>query len=541
MSKKKAPVKAKQRKGIELLSEVALLEEAQLKKAIKRRKRETNIHQAGGLSEEDGLEQEVLDEQKGKSIDTSEGTGLKLGVPDVSKADSSESEYESWGDSDDDDDDDDQQGDDKRTKLYNDKAAELNKTYDEEEDEFVRTPDDYVPTDDENVNDEEYDRINEEMYSDVNVELKETKLEKEGKDDEEMTYAGHVDAENKNVNQEVAEATITTTSAPNSTTLTVIHQRLSDLENEVMTLRNVDHSSTIHSSIKSKIPKVVKQYLGTSLDDTLHKKSAADIHKIKMEQAGKHQETKYTITSSDTAELQEFDQKRTFKDAQPSKKAKSTKTSKGTTKSQLKSTGKSAQAEERVFEGGDAQVLQNIGEDMVDNKPTQKWLGDLAKAEKPSKTFNDLMRTPIDFSTFAMNRLQISDLTQDILIIPVDYFFNNDLAYLQGGSTDRTYTNSLTMTKAAKYDLDKVLKLKNFKKDDYTSFQDQEKYEHVGPKAIRTQEGKISQDDDKRFYSDDDLKKLKDHTQVKLKGTSSSPKSKDHYAYHKLKDKDSRP
>ncbi|GJT30149.1 hypothetical protein Tco_0910424 [Tanacetum coccineum] len=39
------------------------------------------------------------------------------------------------------------------------------------------------------------------------------------------------------------------------------------------------------------------------------------------------------------------------------------------------------------------------------------------------------------------------------LIILADYFFNNDLAYLQGGSTDRTYTTSLTKTKASKYDL----------------------------------------------------------------------------------------
>nr|GEX87391.1 hypothetical protein [Tanacetum cinerariifolium] len=36
-------------------------------------------------------------------------------------------------------------------------------------------------------------------------------------------------------------------------------------------------------------------------------------------------------------------------------------------------------------------------------------------------------------------------------------------------------------------------------------------------------------------------KKLKDYMQVKLKGINSSLKSKDHYAYHKLKDKDSRP
>ncbi|GJU90845.1 hypothetical protein Tco_1303268 [Tanacetum coccineum] len=45
---------------------------------------------------------------------------------------------------------------------------------------------------------------------------------------------------------------------------------------------------------------------------------------------------------------------------------------------------------------------------------------------------------------------------------------------------------------------DEVLKLKNFKKDDYTSFQDKERYEHVGLKVTRSQEGKRSQDDEKR-------------------------------------------
>ncbi|GJV20840.1 hypothetical protein Tco_1369860 [Tanacetum coccineum] len=41
-------------------------------------------------------------------------------------------------------------------------------------------------------------------------------------------------------------------------------------------------------------------------------------------------------------------------------------------------------------------------------------------------------------------------------IVPVDYFFNNDLAYLQGESTSRTYTTFLTKTKAAKYDLPRI-------------------------------------------------------------------------------------
>ncbi|GJX21868.1 hypothetical protein Tco_0226313 [Tanacetum coccineum] len=37
--------------------------------------------------------------------------------------------------------------------------------------------------------------------------------------------------------------------------------------------------------------------------------------------------------------------------------------------------------------------------------------------------------------------------------VPVDYFFNNDLKYLQGGVSIMTYTTSITKTKAAQYDL----------------------------------------------------------------------------------------
>nr|GFA67643.1 hypothetical protein [Tanacetum cinerariifolium] len=47
-----------------------------------------------------------------------------------------------------------------------------------------------------------------------------------------------------------------------------------------------------------------------------------------------------------------------------SKKAKSTETSKGTSKSHPKSTGKSTQAEETVLEAGDTQGLQNLKENM---------------------------------------------------------------------------------------------------------------------------------------------------------------------------------
>ncbi|GKA39758.1 hypothetical protein Tco_0732309 [Tanacetum coccineum] len=65
-------------------------------------------------------------------------------------------------------------------------------------------------------------------------------------------------------------------------TLNAIHLRLLELEKEVKDLKNVDHSLALHSTIKSKVPNAVKEYLGTSLDDALYnmlQKHLADIAK----------------------------------------------------------------------------------------------------------------------------------------------------------------------------------------------------------------------------------------------------------------------
>nr|GEW80025.1 hypothetical protein [Tanacetum cinerariifolium] len=337
MSKKKAPAKAKRSKGIELLSEVALLKEAQLKKAIKRSKRETDIHQAGGSSKGVDLESDVPDEPKGKSINTNSD------------------------DDDDDDDDDDQQGDDERTKSDNDKVVNLNEIDDEEEDSFVHTSDDYIPTDDENIDDEEYDHINEEMYNDANMVLKDAELEGKGKDDEKITNARHlpqlhrrlkfhykrssilsdyatkflnfdniplddteiismmeIQVQHENPSYQTSPlltipvlvilkslttptttisppvppfiplpqqstliptptttySTILAPAVPNSINLMAVHQGLSDLEKEVKILKDINHQSVILAAIKSEVPYAIKECLGTNLGDTLKKKRA---------------------------------------------------------------------------------------------------------------------------------------------------------------------------------------------------------------------------------------------------------------------------
>ncbi|GKA58116.1 hypothetical protein Tco_0757304 [Tanacetum coccineum] len=246
--------------------------------------------------------------------------------------------------------------------------------------------------------------------------------------------------------------------------------------------------------------------------------------------------------------------RKTSKDAKPTKGPKAKESQSGSskgTKSQPKSYGKSVQSEEPEFEVADSDMPQdqegNLGND--DDEPmketvskrdwftkptqpqeptdpdwnvgktpqqgqTQSWLMTLASsADKPSKTFDELMSTPIDFSAYIMNGLKITNLTQETLLGPafkllkgtrsnyakleydfeecykalsekldwenpeggdypfdltkplplvmsgnrqkvhVDYFFNNDLKYLQGGVSTMTYTTSITKTKAAQYDL----------------------------------------------------------------------------------------
>ncbi|GJR17338.1 hypothetical protein Tco_0965865 [Tanacetum coccineum] len=100
------------------------------------------------------------------------------------------------------------------------------------------------------------------------------------------------------------------------------------------------------------------------------------------------------------------------------------------------------------------------------------------------------MANPIDFSKYVLNRLKIDNLTQDILLVPTynllkgtcsisieleyhfqecfnaltshpghltvaaSYLFNNDLEYLKSSDLERTYTTSMTKTKAARYEIE---------------------------------------------------------------------------------------
>ncbi|GKC22381.1 hypothetical protein Tco_1024531 [Tanacetum coccineum] len=205
--KKKTPAKVDRGKGMDLLSDAALLEATQVKEALKKSKKESHMLHPSGSGDGVGSQPKVPDEFKDKTTGTDEGTGTKPGVPDVPKY-LFESENESWGDSGDDgsnDDDSDEvtkndneddvesdanedkeASDSEKTDSDEDENLNVNLNDDEEEEhkeEYARTPDRFEFNDD----NEEYD----ELYKDVNVRSKFAEHEEVGKGDAKMTDTTH--------------------------------------------------------------------------------------------------------------------------------------------------------------------------------------------------------------------------------------------------------------------------------------------------------------------------------------------------------------
>ncbi|GKE90076.1 hypothetical protein Tco_1567551, partial [Tanacetum coccineum] len=53
----------------------------------------------------------------------------------------------------------------------------------------------------------------------------------------------------------------------------------------------------------------------------------------------------------------------------------------------------------------------------VDFRQPQTWINKISQAEKPPLNFDELMSTPIEFSTYVMNNLKIDNLTQENLVV----------------------------------------------------------------------------------------------------------------------------
>ncbi|GKB49310.1 hypothetical protein Tco_0900063 [Tanacetum coccineum] len=159
--RKRKKVDVTRGKATELLSEVALIEEVQMKEVRKKSLRDFHKTHPSGFG---------MVTKKPQSVDKitptviSEGTSDKPGVPDVTEDDSTESESESWG-NDEDDRNNEQESTNEGSELENEseeqesdsEQEEESEDDDQEEEEFVHTPTD--DKDDDNLESESDDVI----------------------------------------------------------------------------------------------------------------------------------------------------------------------------------------------------------------------------------------------------------------------------------------------------------------------------------------------------------------------------------------------
>ncbi|GJV87237.1 hypothetical protein Tco_1531175 [Tanacetum coccineum] len=275
-------------------------------------------------------------------------------------------------------------------------------------------------------------------------------------------------------------------------------------------------------------------YLGSTLGDTLQKDDVSKFIKVKQELAAKEKMPKYSTTPYDQAVKDEHKQKDILLTVDPTSQKKRRHDDKdqdppvGSDQGMKKRrTGKDVEPSKKSSKSKDFAKVQMDVEDLnLDNvsnnadKPQADAIPKkdckMIQAEKPPLTFDEFMSTPIDFSTFSMNRLKLNKITRADLVglvfnllkgsckscieleynieecyrsltdqldwtnleghkssidmskplplqdkegrltIPVEFFFNNDLKYLKKGCSERRYYSSITKSPAARYTLEGI-------------------------------------------------------------------------------------
>nr|GEW62640.1 hypothetical protein [Tanacetum cinerariifolium] len=395
-----------------------------------------------------------------------------------------------------------------RSESDNEENKEDEDDEEEVKNEFVKTPlndsDDKVEGDE----DEEMDYTTSQLYNDVDIRLNEPVDTVKGFLQEEGTNVAITNVQQGNTNPEIlqviedAHVTLSTVSQKTNVLVTS-SSHSSDLVANFLNFLDITHTDVeivspfdvhFHHEI---LPKEVSNFASPVIQSMFTES---------LEQAILDKESSQLQSSYEAAAtLTEFELKKILIDKMDKSESYMAAPQQRECYEGLKN---SYNLDKTIFSTYDSYMPQDQEENPGNDDEEPK--------EKPSKTFNELMNTPIDFSAFIMNGLNINNLTQETLSgpgfrffkgtrsnyveleydfeecykalsekldwenpkgsdypfditkplplvmsgnhqkVPVDYFFNNDLKYLQRGVLTMTYTMFITKIKDAQYDLPSI-------------------------------------------------------------------------------------
>nr|GEX31288.1 hypothetical protein [Tanacetum cinerariifolium] len=240
---------------------------------------------------------------------------------------------------------------------------------------------------------------------------------------------------------------LATSLLPALSIFTIPPLRVAKLEKDVSELNNIDHSANLLLLSNHKFqrllkiildPKLVMIFKRPTIDlEQESEKSALEIRKIKKEQDEKQKMPKYIIKSTENAALKEYDMKSAlYQTMNDNKNFNRNLANHALCHALLEALIE----DENAMDKGVADTVKNHKRQHDDEDPSTRpnqgkktnkrrtkesessmkpsTTKETAKAKDPL-TFDEQMATPIDFFKYAMNRLKIDNLTQEILVGPV--------------------------------------------------------------------------------------------------------------------------
>ncbi|GJZ71807.1 hypothetical protein Tco_0635658 [Tanacetum coccineum] len=424
------------------------------------------------------FESRVPDEQHRKTAGVDEGTGTKPGVPNVPEYDS-ESDKESWGDSEeeddddeddtkcnddyDDDDNDDNKGDDDDDNDANDddNQEDDDTSDDDEETDSDRTKSDKIKIpvvkqssteyyeeeeeeekidDEKKIDEEEDDEVTKELYNDVNVNL--------GNRDADMTdaikYAQALSSIpailDRYIDNKLEEAIQKAILAHNLDCREEAQVEKRDYIELVDTSMRVILKEEVNTQLPQILPQAVSDFathvieknVTKSLEATVLARSSSQPNSTYEAAALLSEGVETTKTKIKTPPLDQTEgrkegsqaRKLSHPEIQGQRKRSLQAPLKNASHSQHKSSSKSVHEEEPSHTVDNSGVQQNQEFDTCNNdeQPANKEVSkadcQVARAKEPRTLFDELMDISFDFSAFVLNWLNIKDLTQEILVGP---------------------------------------------------------------------------------------------------------------------------
>nr|GEW35712.1 hypothetical protein [Tanacetum cinerariifolium] len=542
---------------------IALTKEAQMKEVRKKSLRDFHkSHPSGSAS----VAEKPSSVEKITPPVTSEGTGDKPGVPDVTKDESTESESESWGNNKDDSNNEEGSEQENDSEEYeSDSEQDTNGSESDSESDQQDDDDDDDDNDDDKSEGDEDRGMDSDDGQDKNVDVGMTDAQ-QGKENLEITQEqvvedAHVTITKKtkvhvtsssrssdlaskflnfldippadteivspldyHVHHKVPRIytstllaiPVSSTPSPLPTTKTTnipslipdfasvfrFNNRIIALEKDVVELKNDPlHTqvTAITKQVRNQLPQILLEEVSNFAPPMIEKIIQESLNQVNLEKASSQPQSSYEaaatlikfelkkilidkINSSESyltapehrkcyddegpsAGLDRGLKKRkTSKDAEPTTSSKtkdsSSNSSKGT-KSQPKSSRKSVHVEEPEFEVGDTDTSQgqegNQGPAFRLLKGTRS---NYAELEYDFEECYKALSKKLDWKNpeggdypFDLSKPLPLIMRGNRQSVPVEFFINNDLKYLQGGISTMTYTTSTTKTKAAQYDL----------------------------------------------------------------------------------------